>query len=114
MRFETKHYLAVVAILILAMPLWAGKNSSHTYSAHFEASRVTMIGTMELQPGNYTFEAKEAQNQLDVIMDGKVIATVPCQWIQLPKKAIGSAVQSDENRVTEIDFEGRTEAVKIG
>lgn len=114
MRSHAKHYLGVVAILILAMPLWAGKNTPRIYSAHFEASRVTMIGTTELQPGNYTFQVKEAQNQLDVIKDGKVIATVPCQWIQLPKKAVGSEIQSDENRVTEIDFAGRTEAVKIG
>ena len=114
MRFKAKHYVGALAILVLAIPVWAGKDSSRTDSAEFDTSQVTTIGKAELQPGHYKFEAKELQNQLEVLHDGKVIATVPCHWIQLTKKSQNSELQSDKNRINEVEFQGRTEAVMVG
>ena len=114
MRFYGKHYLGVLAVLILAMSAWAGKNSSHTDSMNLDVDQATMVGDTQLQPGHYTIQAKEDQNQVDILRDGKVIATVPCHWVKLPKKADSSTVSADDNRVSGVQFEGRDEAVKIG
>lgn len=114
MCVRPKHYLGVLAVLTMAMPVWAGKKSSHTDSAPFDTLQAVTIGTTQLQPGHYTFEAKESGNQLEIRKDDNVIATVPCHWIQLSKKAQDSEVLSDRNRVIQVEFEGRTEAVKVG
>jgi len=114
MKLHAKCYLGVLTVLILTMPAWAGKNSSHKDSIDYDVSQVTMLGGTQLQPGHYTITAREAESHLDIVQNGKVIATVPCQWVRLPKKAEQSEVSSDGNHVNEVEFEGRMEAAKIG
>ncbi len=114
MKLHAKLYLGVLSVLILTMPTWAGKSSPHKDSTDYDVSQITMLGSTQLQPGHYTITAREAESQLDILQDGKVIATVPCQWVRLPKKAEQSEITSDGNRVSGVEFEGRMEAVKIG
>ena len=63
--------------------------------------------------GNYQLRAEEGQSNLEIIHDGKVVATVPCSWMQLPSKAEYSEVQSNANQVTQVQFSGRTEAIQF-
>jgi hypothetical protein len=114
MKSHARYYLGVLSVLILAIPVWAGKNSSHKDSMDYDVTQVTMVGNTQLQPGHYTINAREFENQFDILRDGKVIATVPCQWVRLPKKADESEVSTNSNRVNEVEFQGRTEAVKVG
>lgn len=114
MFLKPKFFGAVVATIILTAPAWAASNSSHKDSTRFDATRATTIGNTQLQPGHYTFEAKEDQSRLNVLKDGKVIATVPCHWVQLQKKPSASEVFSNKNQVNEIKFEGRTQAAQVG
>lgn len=114
MSLKPKFFGAVVAMVILTAPAWAASNSSHKDSTAFDAARVTTIGNTHLQPGRYTFEAREDQSQLDVLKDGKVIASVPCHWVQLQKKPGTSEILSNNNQVNEIKFRGRTEAAQVG
>jgi hypothetical protein len=113
MLVKRTHYLSgALAVLILVAPSLA---SSRKDSTGFNPAQPTTIGNTQLQPGQYTLEATEGQNQLKVLRDGKVIATVPCHWVQLPAKPDSSEVLSDSNnQVTEIRFQGRPEAVRIG
>jgi hypothetical protein len=114
MKSHIRHYLGVLSVLILAMPVWAAKNSSRKDSTDYDVTQVTMVGNTRLQPGHYTIEAREFENQFGILRDGKVIATVPCHWVKLPKKAEESEISSNRNRVNEVEFEGRAEAVKVG
>lgn len=114
MSFKPKFFGAVVAAVILTAPLWAASSSSHTDSTAFDVAHATTIGNTHLQPGHYTFEAKEDQSRLNVMRNGKVVATVPCHWIQLQKKPSASEILSNKNQVNEIRFEGRTEAAQVG
>ena len=114
MFLKPKFFGAVVATLILTAPAWAGSTSSHKDSTAFDVAQATTIGSTHLQPGHYTFEANEDQSRLNVIKDGKVIATVPCHWVQLKKKANNSEVLSNGNQVNEVRFGGRTQAVQVG
>lgn len=113
MNFTAKAYLGAWAVLALTLPVLA-KSSQHTDSTTFDTSESQKIGQTELQPGRYTLKATESQNQLEIIQNNKVIATVPCTWVQLSNKAKNSEILSTKDRVTEVEFQGRTEAVKIG
>lgn len=114
MKFHAKYYLGVLSVLILTAPAWASKNSLHKDSTDYNVTRTTMIGKTQLQPGHYTIKATETEKQFEVLQDGKVIATVPCEWVTLPKKAEQSEISTDANRVSEVEFEGRKEALKVG
>ncbi|HEY6905102.1 MAG TPA: hypothetical protein VI216_12400 [Candidatus Acidoferrales bacterium] len=114
MFLKPKFFGAVVAIVVLTAPAWAASTSSHKDSTGFDVSQATTIGNTQLQPGHYTFEAKEDQSQLNVLEDGKVIATVPCHWVQLQKKASASEILTNKNQVNEVRFEGRTQAARVG
>jgi len=108
-----KHYFAVLTVLFLAMPVWAGGGSNRKDSVSLDVNQVTMVGNTQLQPGHYKLEATESTNQLNVLRGGKIIATVACEWIKLPQKSTQSVVLSDQNRVNEIHFEGTDQAVKL-
>ncbi len=109
MRFHGKQYLGVFAGLILALPVWARANSATLIVSH-----PAQIGSEQLQSGTYTLRVEEGQNELQVLDgDGSLVAKVPCQWIQLPAKAANTDVVINSDRVVEVDFGGKTEAVQI-
>jgi hypothetical protein len=114
MSLKPKFFGAVAAMVVLTAPVWAASTSSHKDSASIDFAKTTTIGNTQLQPGRYTFEAKEDQSQLNVLKNGRVIATVPCHWVQLEKKANNSEILSNKNQVNEIKFGGRTEAIQVG
>lgn len=111
MRFQVKPYLAVLAIFAFAMVASA---SMRTDSTRYNVTQMTKIGHTQLKPGNYTLKAQESKDQLRVLHDGKLIATVPCHWMKLAKKADNSEIFSNKNRVTRVEFQGRKEALKVG
>jgi hypothetical protein len=45
--------------------------------------------------------------------NGKIVASIPCEWVQLAQKARQTEVLFNADRVVEIDFSGKTEAVAI-
>ncbi len=112
MSFHAKKYVGGLAVVLFALPVWA--TSSRTDSVPFDTAHGVVIGQTQLQPGDYTLKAKETENQLDILKGDKVIATVPCTWVKLPRKAADTEVMADQNHVVEVEFRGRTEAVKIG
>ena len=112
MSFHAKPCVGGLAIVLLALPALAG--SSRTDSMSFDTSQGVAIGQTQLPPGNYTLRATESEKQLEILKGNKVIATVPCTWFKLPQKAADSEVLQDGNRrVVQVEFQGRTEAVKV-
>ena len=114
MSLKPKFFGVVVAAVILTAPLWAASNSSHKDSTGYDVVQATTIGNTHLQPGHYTFEAQEDQTRLNVLQNGKVVATVPCHWVQLQTKPSASEVLSNGNQVNEVKFRGRMEAAQVG
>jgi hypothetical protein len=94
----------------LALPVWA-----RTDSADLTVIQPTTIGTTQLKPGDYKVEVADNATQLRVVdqQNGKTVAEVPCQWIQLQKKPTQSEVVTNNNQVIEVDFGGKTQAVKV-
>lgn len=113
MRLSAKQYLGALAILFLAIPIWARPDSTRTYTANWSASQVTTIGHTQIKPGDYQLEAHENQNTLDIMRNGKVVAQVPCHWTQLPMKAPNTEVDLNNNQIVRVEFAGNTEAVQV-
>jgi len=109
MLLHIRQCMCAMAVLLLAAPIWAAR----TDSAQFIASRPTVVGNTHLKPGNYTFRAEEAQNTLEVMQDGRVLAQVPCHWVTLSKKADSTEVNENGSQIVEVEFAGRTEAVQL-
>jgi hypothetical protein len=108
MRIRFTEALAVLAVLALAAPAFAREKS-----VDLDVRTPTMIGTTQLKPGHYQLEAKESGSQLTVVRNGKEVAEVPCHWVQLDKKADNSEVLINSNQITEVEFGGSAQAVKI-
>jgi hypothetical protein len=113
MRLGTRVSFGIFAIL-LTTPLWARPNSSHIDKAQWTPAQQSKIGDKDFTPGSYQLTAAEAGTEMDVLKAGKMVAQIPCHWIQLPQKAHDNAIFMDtNNNVTQVQFEGRTEAVQI-
>ncbi len=108
MRIRATHLLAGLGVVFLTLPVWA-----HTNSTEVEINNPTVIAGTRLNPGDYEIKVKDGASQASIIQDDKEVAQVPCQWIQLPKKAENSEVIFSNDQITEIDFGGKTEALQF-
>lgn len=100
--------LAVLAILALSAPVFA-----RSMSQPLDLSQPATIGATTLKPGHYELRADENSNQVRVIQDRKVVATVEGKIVTLDKKAPYGAVVFDGRAIHEIQFSGKTEAIDI-
>lgn len=108
MRFRFLQCFAILAVLALSAPVWA-----RTKSVDLHLTDPTTIGTTQLQPGDYQLRVQEGGNQVSVVRQGKVIAEVPCHWVQLQSKPNQSQVLFTSNQITEVDFGGDTQAAQF-
>ena len=110
MEIRKKSYLAAIAMFGLSLPLWARTNS-----VPLEVDHTLTIGGQQLKPGDYSLKANDGDNQLRIVRsdNGKTVATVPVQWIDLSQKARQSEVLIKEDRIVQIDFDGKTKAIEI-
>lgn len=114
MRMNWRAYFLGAAALLMVLPIWAKPKPDRTDTANWEPIEAVTVGTTQIQPGDYTLRAQESGKMLEVLHEGKVVAQVPCHWIELPKKADNTEVSTNDNKVTQIQFAGRTEAIQIG
>jgi hypothetical protein len=105
MRLSAKHVLAGLAAIILAIPVWA-----RTYKATWIVNTPETIGGTQVKKGDYQLNADDAKKELTVLQNGKVLATVPGQWVKLPKKADSNSIENDNGKVTQVQFGGSDQA----
>jgi hypothetical protein len=108
MKLNWRNSLVCAALAAMAVPVWAASES-----AQFMVDQPTTIGGYTLQPGDYDLKADKSKNEVTVEQNGEVLTKVPCTWIQLPQKADATQVITDQSKVTELDFNGRTDAAKL-
>jgi hypothetical protein len=108
MCFRVKYYLAGLAVLTLAMPLWA-----RTFKYSVTLSNNTTIGSAQLKPGSYEFTADDTKKELNIFQKGKVIATVQGQWVKILAKGQGTGVDSEGDKITQVRFSGSDQAFQL-
>jgi hypothetical protein len=102
--------LALAAVVAFAVPVFAKRMSQP-----LEVNQPTQIGSVTLQPGTYRVMADSNSNQVLVKRDrdGKLVATVEGKIVTLPHKSVYGAIVMDGQRVHEIEFAGKTQAIEI-
>jgi hypothetical protein len=105
MSLDTRHVFAGLAALILVVPVWA-----RTYKEPWIVYTPVTIGGTQLKAGNYQLNADDAKKEITVLQNGKVLATIPGQWVKLPKKANSAAIETEGGRVTQVQFGGNDQA----
>ncbi len=103
----------VLAVLALAMPMWAGPDMSMTqFKKRVDIFTQAELDGKMLGTGHYELivdgsTAKFMQGQ-------KIVAQAPCDWKTLPTKAPTDAlVLSAKNELTEIEFSGKTQVLEL-
>ena len=95
------------ALLLAVLPVWG----AHAYTVPWTVTQPTMVGGSEIKPGDYMIRAEEGQETMQIMSHGKMVVEVPAHWIQLPSKAAASQVEVDSNKVTSVEFGGKTAAL---
>jgi hypothetical protein len=108
MRRRVIQCAAVLAVLAMTVPAWA-----RTYKEELTADKDTNIGGTMLKAGSYELSADSGKTQLEILVNGKVMATVQGQWVKLPSKPQYSTVVSDGNKVTQVQFSGTDQAFQV-
>jgi hypothetical protein len=108
MRLRMKHYLAGLAVLALALPLWA-----RTFKYSLVLNSNTTVGSAQLKPGSYEFTADDTKKELNILQKGKIIATVQGQWVKISAKGQGVGVESENDKITQVRFNGSDQAFQL-
>ena len=94
--------------MLLSFPGWA-----RTESVEFSIAQPVTVSGKTLDPGDYTINVKNGADQMDITKDGQVVLQAPCHWIQLKTKPDNTEVEFTANKMTEIEFGGKTDAVQV-
>jgi hypothetical protein len=108
MRFRLLQCFSILAVLAIATPIWA-----RTKSADLHLTDPATIGTTQLQPGEYKLRVEEGGSQVSILRQGKVVAEVPCHWVQLQAKSKLTEIDRNADQITEIHFEGDIQAAQF-
>lgn len=100
--------LALLALLALSAPVFA-----RSMSQPLDLNQPATIGSTTLQPGHYDLQADPNSDQVRVIQNRKLVATVDGKIVTLARKAPYGSVIFDGRRIHEIQFSGKTEAIDI-
>jgi hypothetical protein len=109
LRSNSKKFVVTLALCFAALPVWAAKADSMDW----DAQQTYTFGSTEINPGQYQLKAEEGKMELQVLSKGKVVATVPCHWVDLKTKAAESQVASEGGKVTQVQFAGHSSAVQL-
>jgi hypothetical protein len=109
MHIRAGYLWTALALFMFAVPVWA-----HTDTAQLSLTKKAEIGTTQLKPGDYTLEVNNNKTMIKVVnQNGNTVAEVPCHTVQINNKPTTNQVIMNGNQVTEIDFRGNTEAVRM-
>jgi len=104
MHLNVKHFLVGVGLFLLTIPVWSAVQTPRMYSAQWTTSKTMNIGTTQVGPGTYKFEAPENGSSLFVERDGLEVSDVICYWVKLPQKSEEFKVFTDKDQVVRIEF----------
>lgn len=108
MRIRVALPFAFLAVLFLSCPVWANSESTPLY-----LSQPATIGNTTLKPGQYRLIANLSAGQVRVERKGKVIGTFAGKPVTLQTKSEETAIVFNGRRISEIQFTGKTEALKL-
>ncbi len=106
-RVRSRFITALVAAG-MALPLCLPAATDSLHKTIHLGSNANVAGK-PLQAGDY--DLLVSGNQAKFESKGKIVAEVPCTWKTLPAKADHDLVLTSGDAVTEITFQGKTQAI---
>lgn len=100
--------LALLAVLALSAPVFA-----RSMSQPLDLDQPATIGSTTLRAGHYDLQAEPNSDQVRVMQNRRLVATVEGKIVTLSRKAPYGSVIFDGRRIHEIQFSGKTEAIDI-
>lgn len=107
----------LVLLLFAAMSVFAGTDN---HKGGLSLTAPAQIGGTQLEAGDYAvkWDGAGPAVQLNILQNGKVVATVPAQVVSLDKKSAHdqadiSTGANGERTVTRLQFQGKTLALQI-
>ncbi len=108
MKIRVAPFVAFLSVLFLSCPVWA-----HSESTPLDLSQPATIGSTTLKPGQYRLIANLSTDQVRVERKGKVIGTFTGTPVTLQTKSEQTAIVFNGRQISEIQFTGKTEALKL-
>ena len=106
-----------LSILIALLSMLSLSAFAKERSTDVQIYQTTQVGSATLQPGTYHVKVNstESSSTVSFSQNGKQVADVQGQTVQLAKKAMNTSVTLDNSgtvpHIAEIDFEGQQTAV---
>lgn len=110
------HFVLVLLFLFPAATAFAGTD---THKGSITLSDSVQVAGAMLAPGEYTvkWDGTGPATEMRISQNGKVLATVPAQVVQLDQKAALSnvelTIQNGVKTMTKIEFEGKNFALQV-
>jgi ribose/xylose/arabinose/galactoside ABC-type transport system permease subunit len=106
--------LSALVALAVAMPIaarTASAKDTKTTTATLDIFNAATLAGKEIAPGTYTF--KIDGSTVTVLQKGKMVAEAPVQWKDAAMKANMTNIVTENNRIKEIHFGGKTKYVEV-
>jgi hypothetical protein len=104
-------FAALVLLVAIAAQTAPAKDTKAGVSTTMSLLAPANFAGHELKPGDYAVSADDTH--VKISMNGKVVAEAPVQWKDETSKAKYSAFVSQNNKITEIHFGGKSKFVAI-
>jgi hypothetical protein len=104
-------FAALLLLVAIAAQTAPAKDTKAGVSTTMSLLNPATFAGKQLQPGDYAVSVDETH--VTISMRGKVVAEAPVQWKDETSKAKYSAFVSENNKITEIHFGGKTRFVTI-
>ena len=101
-------FITALVAIGMALPIWSVAAADSIKKTVHIGANATVAGKT-LQEGDYELVVNGTQAKFSI--KGKVVAEVPCTWKTLPAKSEHDIVMIDGGVVTEIEFQGKTQAI---
>jgi hypothetical protein len=108
MHINVKYCVVGLALLAATIPV-----SARTYKQSVVFTSKRSIGSTQLKPGSYDLSADDTKMELNILQNGKIVATVQGQWVKIPQKAQGSELDADHDKITQVRFRGSDQAFQL-
>jgi len=108
-------------VLLLALAFGASAFAASAGKGDFQISEKVQISGTTLPAGNYTakWDGSGPAVQVNIVRNGKTVATVPAKLIQSDRKAANDSSEiqtaaSGDRELTAIHFSGKRYALELG
>jgi hypothetical protein len=104
-------FAALLLLVAIAAQTAPAKDTKAGVNTTMSLLNPATVAGKQLQPGDYAVSVDETH--VTISMRGKVVAEAPVQWKDETSKSKYSAFVSENNKITEIHFGGKTRFVTI-